>query len=209
MSSMSLMGKVGQSGDTRANPPSTPIKKRSRPMFNSPAVARRMFPGLAGDDTQPVPDTLPFLTPETEAWASPVGLDMLPPTSPETDPNPAPPPLKRSFRRQFGEVEDLEKVCLEQELETAEREVKRLKAENQRLQSRVDTLQANKTYFQGQLLELKQALNNAQRNGTGASTGRFGLVNPDGMRTLFGTSSFHMEDRIFQTIQVEDTVEDN
>ncbi|CAE7711386.1 unnamed protein product [Symbiodinium sp. CCMP2592] len=209
MSSMSLMGKVGQSGDTRANPPSTPIKKRSRPMFNSPAVAS-VFPAAAGDDTQPVPDTLPFLTPETEAWASPVGLDMLPPTSPATDPNPAPPPLKRSFRRQFGEVPDLEEVCLEEELATAEREAKRLKAENQRLQSHVDTLQAHKTYFQGQLIELRQALNSAQRNGTGASSGRFGLVSPDGMRTLFGSSTFHMEDRIFQTIQVEDaTVEDN
>ena len=209
MSSMSLMGKVGQSGDTRANPPSTPIKKRSRPMFNSPAMARAVFPGAADDDTEPVPDTLPFLTPETEAWASPVGLEMLPPTSPETDPNLAPPPLKRGFRRQFSEVQDLEKVCLEEELATAERETKRLKAENQRLQSCVDSLQGHKASLQGQLNHLRGMLHSAMTNGTGASSssGRFGLVTPDGMRALFGESTFRMEDRIFQTIQVTESLE--
>ncbi|OLQ11286.1 hypothetical protein AK812_SmicGene4895 [Symbiodinium microadriaticum] len=203
------MGKVGQSGDTRANPPSTPIKKRSRPMFNSPAMARAVFPGAADDDSEPVPDTLPFLTPETEAWASPVGLEMLPPTSPETDPNLAPPPLKRGFRRQFSEVQDLEKVCLEEELATAERETKRLKAENQRLQSCVDSLQGHKASLQGQLNHLRGMLHSAMTNGTGASSssGRFGLVTPDGMRALFGESTFRMEDRIFQTIQVTESLE--
>ena len=116
--------------------------------------------------------------------------------------------LKRGCRKHFTDSTDLERICLEAELESEKRENKRIRAENKSLQARFNAMQSLNFGLQGQLAESERKVQKMTKlleranasNGREDASPRFGLVRPAGMQALFGSSGSGGHD----TVPVED-----
>ena len=105
--------------------------------------------------------------------------------------------LKRGVRRDFQKQWELERICLDAELDFEKQENKKLRVENKTLQKRLKAAERRSHCMEHEMhtcrVEMKKMKQQHKKKleelGKGSDPERFGIVQPAGMQALFGNSS--------------------